>query len=206
MTQLKRIGGPLMKKLVCFAVIFLGLSIMAMAQDFPRGEVFLGYSHLACNNPSYIFGFGVGGKKPGNNCSYNGWDLSVAINANKLASFVADVGGTYNASNPPRGLQDHYHVYTFLFGPRLSLRKFNKVTPFVQGLVGIARVTPGLLGWPYENDFAVALGAGVDIKVYKNFSFRPVQLDYLGIKSGKPLTDNIRYNAGFTYSFGSVTK
>jgi len=196
-----------MKKIVCFAVIFLGLSVMAIAQDFPRGDLFVGYAHFGCNNPAYVYGFGgVGGKIPGGDCSYNGWDLSLAVNANKYASFVMDYGGYYSSSNPPAQTMDHYHVYSFLFGPRFSVRNFKNVTPYVQALFGDARVTPGLNGWTYENDFAMSFGVGVDIRVYKKFSIRPVQFDYLAIKSGKPLTDNIRYLAGFSYNFGSVSK
>jgi len=206
MTQLKRIGGPLMKKLVCFAVIFLGLSVIAMAQDFPRGEIFLGYSHFMCDNSTYALG-----SSRNRNCTYNGWDLSIAINGNKWLSFIADFGGYYNTDSPPAQrvpalVQDHYHAYSFLVGPRFSVRKFKKVTPFIQGLFGNARVTPGIDFWPYENDLAMAFGGGVDIQVYKNISFRPIQLEYMAIKSGQPLRDNIRYNVGFSYNFGSVAK
>jgi len=201
MTQLKRIGGPLMKKLVCFAVIFLGLSAIAMAQDFPRGEVFGGYSYFSCNNPVSVFG-----NSPGQGCRYNGWDISVALNGNKWLSFVGDLSGYYKSDNPPPGMMDHYHFYSILVGPRVSVRKINRVTPFVQTLFGDARVTPGKDRWSYENDFAMALGGGVDIKAYKNFSVRPFQFDYMLIKSGQPLTDNIRFNFGIAWNFGAAAK
>lgn len=203
-----------MKKLVCFAVIFLGLSAMVMAQDFPRGEVFLGYSLVDVHNPAFVFG-----SSPQVGVTYNGLALSAVVNGNKWLSFVADLGGYYRSGDapkvsvqdysgaPPRGsIQDSYHIYTFLFGPRFSVRASNRVTPFIQALFGDARVTPGANHWNYENDFAAAVGGGVDIKVYKNFSVRPVQLEYLAIKSGQPLRDNLRYTAGISWNFGSVSK
>ena len=189
-----------MKKLLFIAVLILGFSVTAMAQDeFPRGEVFLGYAYFGCDNT--VFGSSLK-----QNCTYDGWDFSIVLNGTKNLSFVTDFGGYYNRDKPLPGYMDHYHAYTFLFGPRFTVRQINKVTPFVQALFGDARVTPGRLGWPYENVFAMALGGGLDIKVYKNLSFRPIQLEYMPIKLGKPYSDNIRYNIGISYSFGSVSR
>ena len=203
-----------MKKLACFAVIVLGLSAITMAQDFPRGEVFLGYSHVWIHNPAFAFGSGTQ-----DTTAYNGLALSGVVNGNKWLSFVAEIGAQYRNGNPPvLGLQDYsgappkgsyqdsFHFYTFLIGPRFTVRTAKRVTPFIQVLFGDARVTPGIDHWYYENDFAVAAGGGVDVKVYKNFSFRPVQIDYLAIKSGQALKDNLRYTAGIAWNFGSVSK
>jgi hypothetical protein len=197
-----------MKKLLFFALLLLGFSALAIAQDIPRGEVFLGYSHFGCDNTVF-------GSSPKLNCTYDGVDLSLVVNANKWVGFVSDFGANYNRDapavlyNPPtsyKGTRDHYHAYTFLFGPKFTYRNSSRYTPFIQMLFGDARVSPGTANWPYENAWATAFGGGLDIKATKNFSFRPIQLEYMAIKLGKPYSDNIRYSIGLTYKFGAVPK
>jgi hypothetical protein len=187
MTLLKRIGGPLMKKFLVVAVILLGFSTMSMAQEFSRAEVLGGYSFLRCDNT--ILG------APGQTCSYMGWKAAVNINGNKWLGFTADVGGAYAT------IKDSTSVYTILVGPRFTVRK-GPATPFVQALLGDARVSPGQY-FSYDNSFAMALGGGIDISVNDKLAVRPFQFEYLGIKSEKPITDNYRFSFGIIYKIGS---
>jgi hypothetical protein len=188
MTQLKRIGGPLMKKFLVVAVILLGFSTMAMAQEFSRVEVLGGFTFTRCDNS--ILG------APGVTCNYFGWKAGVNINGNKWLGLATDIGGAYSSIKPGT------NYYTILVGPRFTVRT-GKATPFVQALFGDARTSPGLY-FSYDNSFAMALGGGVDINVNEKLGFRPFQFEYLGIKAGKPIADNYRFSLGIFYKIGKV--
>jgi hypothetical protein len=192
-----------MKKLLVFVLLLLGFSAMAIAQDVPRGEIFVGYSYFGCDNKS----FGqTAFEKQKLNCTYDGWNFSILVNAKSWIGLVSDFGGLYNRDNPLPRYQDHFHAYTFMWGPRFTIRNSSRVTPYAQMLFGDARVTPGKFFWPYENVWAMSIGGGVNVKAYKNFSFRPFQLEYMTVKLGKAYSDNIRYTAGISYNFGSIPK
>src|SRR5436309_7260106 len=69
----------------------------------------------------------------------NGISGSLAYNPNRWLGAVGDFGG-YHAS--PGGIS--LNTYTYLVGPRLSLRNPTKVTPFAQVLLGgrVLRLLP----------------------------------------------------------------
>lgn len=196
-----------MRKLVLVAVILLGFSAMAMAGDeFPKVEVFGGYSYVRCDNTFF------GSRDVTKPCNYDGFNVSATINANKWLGFEADINGSFDRNfDKPAVMQfptatyphpsfRHHQIYSFLFGPKVSVRA-GKTTAFVHALLGDSRVSPGKW-FPYDNSFTMALGGGLDIAVYKNVSIRPVQIDYYTIKGGQPLTDNLRYNVGVVFKFG----
>jgi len=53
-----------------------------------------------------------------------------------------------------------------------------------------------------EDNFAFAIGGGVDIIVNEKFSVRAVQLDYLSVRRYAQLEGNLRFSAGIVYKFG----
>ncbi len=190
-----------MKKLVFFAVLMMGFSIMAVAQDVPAVEVFGGYSYLRVNPPSDM--------EDADAVSMNGWDASVAINGNRWLGFVADFGGYYDSSSVDFGEESYdqdVRIHSIMFGPRFAIRQ-GKVTPFAHALFGYARLTSDVEGEEvlHENDFAMAFGGGVDINVNDRIAVRPVQVDYLAVKYGLTgdFLNNFRYSAGIVFKFGS---
>src|SRR6266481_1970065 len=96
----------------------------------------------------------------------NGLSGSVAYNPNHWLGVVADVGG-YHAS--PSGVS--VNTYTYMFGPRLSLRNPSSITPFVQALLGGSRITVDSGG--SSNQFAYSVGGGVDLRVLPHLALRP---------------------------------
>jgi outer membrane protein OmpA-like peptidoglycan-associated protein len=68
---------------------------------------------------------------------------------------------------------------TYLFGPRLNLRKFDHFVPFGEFLVGGTHGGIELVGVNSQNAFALAAGGGVDMVIHKNFAWRVAELDYL---------------------------
>src|SRR5260370_8711352 len=67
---------------------------------------------------------------------------------------------------------------SYLFGPRLNLRKFEHFVPFGEFLVGGTRADFKLNGDSNQNSFAIATGGGVDVVLPRNLACPFAQLDY----------------------------
>jgi hypothetical protein len=102
----------------------------------------------------------------------------------------------------------------------------SKVNAIAVGQGGIANLPPGVIaglpnapifpGQPItarvnasETAFAMNIGGGLDIKINKNLSFRPVGLDYYltRLQNLRSANDNnqhsLRYTAGVNFTFGA---
>lgn len=185
----------------------------------PRFEWFLGYSYLRAL-PEF---------EAGNRLVYlNGGSTSLAINFNRYFGLVGDFGGFRDTklmltqpnvnpstiANPNRDSSGA--VYTYMGGPRISFRKYERVTPFMQALFGGIRassVTPSdctgvCPGLPEENAFAMTAGGGLDVKVRRHFAIRVVQAEYMmtrfnDFNTGSVARQNdIRLSAGLVFRFG----
>jgi len=74
----------------------------------------------------------------------NGGSASIAFNINRYLGLVGDFGAYTNSEIRFTGAStstvdvDNANVaaLTYLFGPRLSFRKYNRITPFAQVLFG----------------------------------------------------------------------
>jgi opacity protein-like surface antigen len=100
----------------------------------------------------------------------------VAYNPNRFLGIVGDFGG-YHAS--PGGAS--LNTYTYMFGPRITIRNPTRVNPFFQFLAGGARLTAGG-GGGSSNNFAYSVGGGVDFAVLPHVALRP-QYDYVGLRN-----------------------
>lgn len=96
---------------------------------------------------------------------------------------------------------------SYLFGPRLNLRKFDYFVPFAEFLLGGATGGTELAG-TNQSAFAIAAGGGVDMVLTKNLAWRVAQLDYFmtnfsGFQvGGNARQDNLRAGTGFVLRFG----
>jgi opacity protein-like surface antigen len=177
-----------MKKLVLVAVFLFGFAVVSVAQDVPVVEVYGGYSYFRCDTQGDDIG-----------CNLNGWDGSISFNANKHAGVVADFGGYYGKAG------DYgVNVHSVMFGPKVTFRS-PKVTPFVQALFGLGHIQAkdGPVVVEKENDFAIALGGGVDVNINSRIAVRPAQLEYFTVKSGGDFLKNFRYSGGIVFKLGS---
>ena len=106
-------------------------------------------------------------------------------------------------------------LYNFTGGPQFRFLNSSRFTPFVQGLVGIARrnLTETFTATSYTDNptsFALNLGGGVDYKINHRFAWRLVQFDYnpifarSRIVNATPIPD--RTLNGFRFSTGIVIK
>jgi hypothetical protein len=187
----------------------------------PKVEIFLGYSRFGTFSNKVVDGNRI--------VNMNGGSASVAYNFNRWIGLVADVGGyddsqlvlTGTGANQPLTVNSSGKAYTYLFGPRLSFRNTTRFTPFAQILVGGIHAsevdasgcigTPDCIALPAQEAFAAAAGGGLDFRLSRHFTLRPVQAEYLMTRFavvgyGSPGTaatqNDLRLSSGIVLAFG----
>jgi hypothetical protein len=214
------------KSLSIIAVVFL-CALTAAAQDTPRLETFLGYTYNRANSATDVPAF-----------SMNGGGGQVAVNFNKWIGFVMDMGAVHNGNINNRHIDttlvNYYfgprlslrysrirpYVNTLFGGAHIGTSTaVNLQTPtipsqpiFIPGQ-GNLPVGPGQPVTARINAsqtaFGMVVGGGLDIKINKWVSFRPVGLDYqlTRLQNIRSLNDNnqhhLRYTTGFNFTFGA---
>lgn len=181
----------------------------------PRIEVFLGYSYLQAVPELAV----------GNRLAWlHGGSASVAFNMNRYLGLVADVGDYTNSQMRFQGAYTstvnvntaNAAVLSYLFGPRLSYRKYDRITPFAQVLFGgvhanaitLTNCTFSCTLLPSESAFAMTAGGGLDVRVYHHFAIRVIQAEYMMTRftnytTGAAGTQNdMRLSAGVVFRFG----
>ena len=162
-----------MKKLMLHA---LGIFLFAIPLQAQSIDASVSYSY-----------FRLGGS---NGVNQNGVSGSLALNHLWLG-IVGDFG-VYHAT--PSGVS--LNTYTFLVGPRLTLRNPTHINPFVHGLAGGSRLSAGYGGTSTaSNQFAFAFGGGVDIGMAPHIALRP-QVDYVGLRNSGQTTNCTRVSLG----------
>jgi hypothetical protein len=205
-----------MKK--AFSVLTLGFVVGfgAYGQDVPKADLFLGYSFLRANSAREIPAF-----------TANGGLGSIAWNFNNYIAGEAEIGGYHNGNI--HNIQFDTTMMTYLFGPRFSFGRSRTVSPYVHTLFGGIHLTsslpvsavPAPVGTSTstsriaasQDNFGMALGGGLDIKVSKVLAIRAMQLDYLMTRledfgqSGQPSQNrnqhNLRFATGLIFNFGA---
>ena len=213
-----------MRKLLALTVGVLLCSMIALAADYPKVEAFAGFTYLRANSASNVPAF-----------SANGGSGQLAVNFNKWVGFVMDIGAVHNGNIGDFHLDSTFTNY--LFGPRISLR-YSRVRPYFNVLFGGVHAgtsiavnaipvasppiyNPGtgenlptnspvnLRAVASQTAFGMATGGGLDIKINKHVSFRPVGLDYFmtRLQNLRTANDNnqhnLRYTAGLNFTFGA---
>lgn len=164
-----------MKKLI---LLSLGLLLFAIPARSQSADASIGYSY-------FHLGSGV-------DVNQNGVSGSLAYNPNRWLGLVGDFG-YYHAS--PSGVT--LNTYTYLFGPRLTLRNPSRINPFVQGLVGGSRITIGGLS---NDQLAYSFGGGVDLGFAPHLALRP-QVDYVGLNTPGQVTNCTRVSVSLNIHF-----
>jgi opacity protein-like surface antigen len=186
-----------MKKSLWAAMLIaaVGIVLPAKGQDeTPKLEAYAGYDYVRFNVTSQS-----NGVTSSDSYNANGGGGQLAYNANKWLGVVGDLTG-YVATSQGQPVAG---VFSYLFGPRLSLRR-GRMTPFAQLLFGGAFATAGIGHGIYANSFAMAAGGGLDIQISRNIAIRPVQAEYfMTTFPGNGFTDrqnNFRFSAGVVFS------
>jgi hypothetical protein len=204
------------KSFVLVGAILLSVS-MAVAADAPKSEVFLGYNYVRFNpNSDFVPSFNA-----------NGGGGQFVYNVNQWIGGVFDLGAVHNGSL--FGSAGDTTVVNFVAGPRATFHNDSRFTPFIQALFGgaysttsarvsILPVAPDLPVTARltasHTGFAMLAGGGLDIKINKHMSFRPIGVDYYLtriptlLQSIQPQNDstnrnNFRYSAGINFLLGA---
>jgi len=179
-----------MRNIFLLAFIIGVTAVCANAQSSPpRVEVFGGYSYY---NADPIVGDNDHERR-----SANGAALSVAGNFNSKLGVVAEVSGHHGTLNV-FGLDRDWNTYTFLFGPRFSVRA-DRFTGFAHVLVG--GVKTNISQFERGTDFALAIGGGLDANINRRFAVRVVQLDYISarVASQRQWSGKFRAQTGIVF-------
>ena len=218
------------KKLVPFlsVIVLMCSAAAALAQsttsdDYPKVEVFVGYSALGEANSGRIT-FGPTASTDSNYATPTGFETSVIGNFSKHFGIKGDFSahfGNDSGRNPftactptctttTQDFQFKTRVYNFLAGPEFKARNSTRFTPFVHALAGVAHTsatftttgpTVNLFLKNSDTSFAMALGGGFDIRATKRVSFR-ASMDYNPVfinDSSNGTRDLLRISAGFLF-------
>ena len=213
------------RSLVLFAVGLMS-AMVAAAQDIPKMETFLGYTYVRANSATNIPSFNA-----------HGGGGQFVYNFNMYLGAVADIGAVH--AGDLGGHQSGTTMINFLFGPRLSMRlrtlrpyfqvlfggvyvtSSAEITSFADPALPI--VLPGatlvvaappapqatVSEYNQQTAFAMTAGGGLDLRISKHVSFRPIGLDYYMTRlqnlrtAGDNTQNNLRYTAGINITFGA---
>jgi opacity protein-like surface antigen len=141
----------------------------------------------------------------------DGWNAEAQYNTGRWLGIAVDFGGRYGTpitasrGRTLAGLPKET-AYSFLAGPVVSYRTKSRITPFAHGLFGWDRTSlgastiTGSVTSPVSvastdyNDFAMALGGGVDCRITHHLSLRAGQLDWY--------RTSVNLNKFYTSAFG----
>jgi len=136
-----------------FVILALSLSLFSLplaAQETPKAEIFGGYQFTRLEG-------GV---------NANGWNASLTGNISPWFGVAGDFSGTYKSEGGVSA-----SVYTYTFGPVISLNHKGDVNPFVHALFGGARLGASIsgVGSGSTSGFTMMVGGGVDAKLNRRF-------------------------------------
>jgi hypothetical protein len=217
-----------MKKSIGGISLVLAFAMTAMAQDTPRTEMFLGYTYLRANSATNVPAF-----------SANGGGGQFVYNFNKWIGAVADLGGVHNGNIGGAHLDTTMGTFLFGPRVTLRYSRINPYFQVLWGgvvaatstqirVIPVASTLPVTTDLPVNNPvlanlddaisariganqtaFAMSAGGGLDIKINKHVSFRPIGLDYFLTRlqnlrtAGDNNQNNLRYTTGINFTFGA---
>jgi outer membrane protein OmpA-like peptidoglycan-associated protein len=161
----------------------------------PRYELAGGYSYVNFDPGS-----------PFDSFSNHGGTGSFTYNASRWLGLTAEIGD-YSFKRNIGGANVEGGFLTYLFGPRLNLRR-DYFVPFAEFLIGGFRGDGGFTGAAQQSSFALATGGGVDVVFTKNIAWRFAQIDYLMTNASGPTLgasgrqNNLRLGTGLVIRWG----
>lgn len=225
----------MMRKLIFSTLCLLLLSVASLAQD-KKADFFIGYSNLQAegitnfNNPSTVFDDDFFDRREG----LHGFGLSATGYFNNWFGITGDFSWHRQKNREDFGVGESEELKTrtmyFMAGPKVKFSGNARVQPYVHLLAGGANtkfeaesvdvIGGGTFTSNFETsstDFAMALGAGIDVK-FGGIGVRLIQVDYApvflrdrsiqvlgGAGAIQPFTldgqrqDNIRISVGITF-------
>jgi len=224
------------KSLFVIGAVLLS-ALVASADEFGKYEAFLGYDWVKFNPSSSCSTTSSTCVSTGLLPSFNanGGNAQFVYNFKKGFGVAFDFGAVTQGKLNHQAIDAT--VFNFVVGPRYTFRFHERFQPFVQALFGGAYSTAStrleILGGevvnplkfppptvvnpdlPFSTRFvtsrtgdAILLGGGLDIKINKHMTFRPIGADYYQTRLPSLLTgnhhsaNNFRYSVGVNFLFG----
>jgi hypothetical protein len=186
-----------MNRLIRVGLLLLFGSLpCARAQEIetPRVELYGGYDYVHYNaNPT------IRGVSSSVSYGANGMSGQVVYNPFSRFGIVGELCG-YRLTRTGR---DPTYQVSYLFGPRVSLRH-HVVAPFAQVLCGGVWAADGVTLGPVSA-FGMTAGGGIDLRVSRYFTVRPLQAEYFMSKfpdGANNRQNNFRCGAGIVLRLG----
>jgi hypothetical protein len=161
-----------MRKFIGVTAIVFMFSMLGMAQEPPKPEIYGGYQFTSTNGGWHA----------------NGWNTAANLYITRWLGATGDFSGVYHSGS---------NLYTYTFGPVVT-RQTSSFAPFAHALFGGAHAATG----PVSNSgMAMMFGGGVDFGKRK-LVLRAVQFDWMVLRfSGITNKNNMRVNTGILYRF-----
>src|SRR6266850_7444653 len=218
--EMRRNEMKIRSVLVSGIVLLFGTA--ALAQDFAKVEVPLGYSYMRFNpeNSNIVSGLSLNGGGGGVTVFLN-HAFGITAEFNGYGSLSRTFAFPATANSPcPTGctVKADGNLFTYNAGPVLKYRS-EHFEPFVEALFGGAhsntyqnlfkacQATCITTQNPSNNAFDFVIGGGFDIPVTKSIAIRPAQFDFGRTRLGKSLTkgnnnkSTFRNNPGLVFRF-----
>jgi hypothetical protein len=161
-----------MRKFIGVAVLVCMASMLAMAGEEPKPEVYGGYQFTSTDGGWHS----------------SGWNTAANMYIWKNLGVTGDFSGVYHSGS---------NLYTYTFGPVVSKPK-GSFSPYAHALFGGAHAATAGIG---DGGMAMLFGGGLDFGKRK-LVFRAVQLDWMVLRfNGFTDKNNVRVNTGFLYRF-----
>jgi hypothetical protein len=182
------------------ALVLASFCFSAVAQDFPGGHVYGGYSYLNIDTN------GLSSRQ-----NANGWEAGGTFNINYWLGIEGSGAGYYKTySLGPYYGTVNVHDYSFGLGPRFNYRGFRSTTVFAHALLGGDTLTGNDSGLSAsQTGFATILGGGVERSIHRSPWALRLSADYVvshhDILGPQSYTqNNFRATVGIKYSFGGL--
>ena len=216
-----------MKKVILAFSFSIIASVIAPAQaadDYKKGEVFVGYSNGQVDTGADSGDSAVDFFREREN--FHGVNVSGVYNLNRYFGVKGDVSATYNNSRfnvtdntggvfNTVSIDTDNSLYNFLGGVQgKDNSNSGRFKPFAHALVGGAHVRTKIsdiecsaspciipdLGDAFsDTGFAGAFGGGIDIRLGNRFQIRAIQVDYNPIRVSGETSHNLRIGAGIVF-------
>lgn len=144
--------------------------------------------------------------------SLNGFEASVTRNFKRYVGVKFPTGGNFYNESTNGGVETrNQSFYSFLGGVQFKdNRKSTRVKPFAHALAGVSHFRDdyktsfgnGSSNLNVQTAFTMAFGGGLDIRINKKISVRPIQFDYfINANTGLTPRSLVRLGAGLNFHF-----
>src|SRR5688572_15739034 len=204
------------KLLLLFAILFV-CAPAGFAQDYSSWEFFIGYAHERANNGADRLdrrgqAINLNGTTSrvdfaSKRLGFHGGTGEIVANVHRNVGLVANFSATFANTEfvdslTGRRFNARLSRLLLLGGPRFNWRNDSPLIPYAHALFGAARYKADFRDDDFtcpdtdETAFAMALGAGLDIRASDRIDVRPIQVDYIPIFFDNRREDGLRFSAG----------